>query len=104
MSVSALSAESFCAEQKIVPLLPTRKLSRVLSGAAAGADAVMPKQETAAAIAIAVLRILPSKSEPCGEFARKISAAGDRLFDLLVEPHLSVTQRVDQEISDRLAL
>jgi hypothetical protein len=51
-----LSVTTLWAEQKIVPELPTRKLSRALSGAP-GADADARMQDIAAATAITVLRM-----------------------------------------------
>jgi hypothetical protein len=55
MPVSALSAVRLCAEQKLVPELPMRQLSRTLSGVAAQVEAVPTRPESAAAIAIAIL-------------------------------------------------
>ena len=58
MPVSALSVVTLCAEQKLVPALPMRQLSRMLSGVAAKDDAVpAPTAAMAAKIAIAVLPI-----------------------------------------------
>jgi hypothetical protein len=46
-----------CAEQKLVPALPMRQLSRTLSGVAAQVDAAPARALIAAAIAIAILPI-----------------------------------------------
>src|SRR4029079_6150507 len=63
MSVSALSVLTAWAEQKLVPPLPMRKLSRTLSGAA-GAEAVTAMQQAAAANAKTDLPILLSHQSP----------------------------------------
>jgi hypothetical protein len=57
MPVSAPSTVRLCAEQKLVPLVPMRQLSRTLKGVVAKEDAAPPSAMTAAVIAIAVLRI-----------------------------------------------
>jgi hypothetical protein len=54
MLVSALSVALLCAEQKVVPPLPMRKLSRTLSGA----DAAGTEAAEAAAAALMVRRML----------------------------------------------
>ena len=58
MSLSTASIVIVWAEQKIVPDVPMRKLSRTLSGVAAGA--AVPKADITVAIAMATLRILTS--------------------------------------------
>jgi hypothetical protein len=60
MSVRALSTVKLCAEQKLVPPLPMRQLSRMLSGVAAKDDAAPARAAIAAVIPIAVLLIWPS--------------------------------------------
>jgi hypothetical protein len=57
MLLSALSVVRLCAEQKLVPLLPMRQLSRTLNGVAPQDDAAPANAVNAAAIAIAVLLI-----------------------------------------------
>jgi hypothetical protein len=57
MPVRALSVVRLCAEQKLVPLLPMRQLSRTLNGVAAKVDAAPASAVIAAVIAIAVLLI-----------------------------------------------
>src|SRR4029079_11263095 len=63
MSVSALSVLTAWAEQKLVPPLPMRKLSRTLNGAA-GAEAVTAMQQAAAENARTDLAILLSHQIP----------------------------------------
>src|SRR4029079_7088064 len=64
MPVSALSTVMLCAEQKLVPLLPMRQLSRTLSGVPAH-DATAPDTPTTAAI-IATAALLIRLSDQSG--------------------------------------
>jgi len=57
MPVSALSVVRLWAEQKLVPELPIRQLSRTLSGVAAQVEAAPASPVKAAAIVNAVLLI-----------------------------------------------
>jgi hypothetical protein len=56
MPANARSVVKLCAEQKLVPELPIRQLSRTLSGVAPQVDAD-PAKPVIAAKAIAILRI-----------------------------------------------
>jgi hypothetical protein len=57
MPDSAFSVVRLCAEQKLVPLLPMRQLSRTLRGVAANDDAAPARALIPVAIATAVLLI-----------------------------------------------
>jgi hypothetical protein len=57
MPVSALSTVKLWAEQKLVPELPMRQLSRTLKGVAAHEDAAAARPASAAVIAMTVLLI-----------------------------------------------
>jgi hypothetical protein len=54
MLPNALSVVRLCAEQKLVPLLPIRQLSRMLKGVTAKEGLAASTAEAAAAIAMAV--------------------------------------------------
>src|SRR5919107_5604738 len=86
MLVRPASVARLCAVQKIVPPLPTRKLSRTLSDAAPdGAEPAGAEPITAAIAALMpmmVLRMVTLRSQ-----AGAVVAAGHRLFDRNVEGH-----------------
>src|SRR5437868_2227756 len=103
MSVSALSAVSLCAEQKIVPELPIRKLSRTLSGAAE-AGAIPAMQEIAAAMAIAVLRIELLRSNVWTVADSGIAAAGHRIVDRRDDGHGPGVQQAERSIEAGLII
>src|SRR5256885_4510539 len=82
MLLSAASVATLWAEQKIVPELPMRKLSRTLSGVA-GTDAARPSEAIAAAMAMAILRIsIPSARGGSDDY---VAAARHRFVDVVIE-------------------
>src|SRR3954463_5800118 len=91
---SAASVARFWAEQKIVPEVPMRKLSRTLRGDA-GAVAGAPRHASAAAMPMAVLPISNLRSVRSARSTAdyNVAAAGHRIVDPVVEVD---GRRVDQ--------
>ena len=90
----------FCAEQKMVPDVPMRKLSRTLSGAA-GADAAAPNDASAAAMAMADLPISNLRSVRSASADHDVAAARHRIVDLVVEVHRRGVDQLERWIRCR---
>src|SRR5687767_8993931 len=104
MSVRPASVARLCAVQKIVPPLPTRKLSRTLSDVAPdGAEPAGAEPMTAAIAALmpmTVLRMVTLRSQPAGA----VVAAGHRLLDRHVEGHRTAVDQAGTGVDLGLAV
>src|SRR5690348_17076801 len=103
MPVSALSLVRLCAEQKLVPELPMRQLSRTLSGVAASEGAAPARAATAAAMANPVLPISILQSiRIAGTLGENVASAGNRLVEVGVQLHRARADEAERGVDIRL--